>query len=245
MKTCIGLLACLLLPVIGCASSADEADSSEGAATSITYEVVDLSMHSSTNWLFPLQANYDKTVRVRASAPITAAKVSEVGSSAPTVGASPTKPPVPSHVTRLTPEERKQTAERIAAAHAARVASSTTPRPSLPAPEKLDSHDLDHVSTSVLAAMKEAIPFLAECYKQHGHGAMTAAAMMTLTGDPDIGTVIDADQITEEDGKPLDPKLDDCLRGTMQTLALPPLTEGDKISVKYSFKFDEHDLDSK
>lgn len=168
----------------------------------------------------------------------------ETGASAPASSPS-AKPRVPTHVTKLTPEERKRTADRIAAAHAARVASSTTPRPSLPAPDKLDSNDLDHVGTTVLAAMKEAIPFLAECYKQHGHGAMTAAAMMTLTGDPDIGTVIDADQITEEDGKPIDPKLDDCLRGTMQTLALPPLTEGDRIKIKYSFKFDEHDLDSK
>jgi hypothetical protein len=186
-------------------------------------------------------------LRNRDDAPDAAAsaKPTETGSSSPTASAPAAKPAVPTHVTKLTPEERKRTAERIAAAHAARVASSTTPRPSLPAADKLDSHDLDHVSTTVLAAMKEAIPFLAECYKQHGHGAMSAAAMMTLTGDPDIGTVIDADTITEEDGKPLDPKLDDCLRGTMQTLALPPLTEGDKISIKYSFKFDEHDLDPK
>ena len=169
-----------------------------------------------------------------------AAKVAE-GSSAPLATPPVAKPAVPTHVTKVTPEERKQTADRIAAAHAARVASSTTPRPSLPAPDKLDSHDLDHVSTTVQQAMKEAIPFLAECYKQHGHGAMTAAAMMTLTGDPDIGTVIDADQITGDDGKPIEPKLDDCLRGTMQTLALPPLTEGDKIKIKYTFKFDEHD----
>jgi len=61
---------------------------------------------------------------------------------------------------------------------------------------------------------------------------------MTLTGVPDIGTVIDADQIADESGKPLDPKLDDCLRSTLQSLGLPPLTEGDKISVKYSFRFD-------
>jgi hypothetical protein len=186
-------------------------------------------------------------LRGRDTAPDAAASATatESGSSSASPAADKVPTKVPTHVTKVTPEERKRTAERIAAAHAARVASSTTPRPSLPTADKLDSHDLDHVSTTVLAAMKEAIPFLAECYKQHGHGATTAAAMMTLTGDPDIGTVIDADQITSEDGKPLDPKLDDCLRGTMQTLALPPLTEGDKITVKYSFKFDEHDLDSK
>jgi hypothetical protein len=171
-----------------------------------------------------------------------AAKLAEVGSSAaPAPVGVPAK--VPTHVTKLTPEERKRTADRIAAAHAARVASSTTPRPSLPTADQLDSHDLDHVTTTVLSAMKEAIPFLAECYKQHGHGALTAAAMMTLTGDPDIGTVIDADQVTDEDGKPLGRELDDCLRGTMQTLELPPLTEGDKIKIKYSFKFDKHDLE--
>jgi len=172
-----------------------------------------------------------------AAEPAASAKTAErepAGSTAP-----PAKPKAPAHVTKLTPDERKQIAERIAQAQAARGAHAAPERPSLPPADKLDTNDLDHIKTTMLAAMKEAIPFLAECYDKHGpKGQRTAAAFMTLTGDPDIGTVIDADQIADENGKPLDPKLDDCLRTTLQSLALPPLTEGDQVRVQYSFKFD-------
>src|SRR5262249_23316928 len=157
--------------------------------------------------------------------PAAAAKTAErepASSTAP--GAA--KPRVPAHVTKLTPDERKQIAERIAQAQAARGAHAAPVRPSLPPAEKLDTNDLDPIQTTMLAAMKEATPFLAECYEKHVPNAQRkAAAFMTLTGDPDIGTVIDADQISDENGKPLDPKLDDCLRTTLQSLALPPLTE--------------------
>ena len=169
-----------------------------------------------------------------ARAPIPASAPAPANMPAPPAGTSR----APAHVTKVSPDERKRLADRIAAAQAARGAHAAPPRPSLPAPERLDSNDLDHVSTTLLAAMKEAIPILAECYDRDPKGKRTAAANMTLTGDPDVGTVIDADQISDEEGKPLDPKVDDCLRSTLQSLALPPLTEGDKIRVKYSFRFD-------
>ena len=151
----------------------------------------------------------------------------------------------PQHVTKVSRVERQRLADRIAAAHAARApdtargAYSAPPRPTLP--EQAGSHDLDRVGTHVLAAMQEAIPFLADCYEQTTPGGATsgakAVARMTLTGDPDIGTVIDADQMFDENHKPLEPKLDACLRETMQMLQLPPLEEGDAIQIEYSFRF--------
>ena len=39
----------------------------------------------------------------------------------------------------------------------------------------------------------------------------------------------------DEHGQPLPAELDDCLRGTLQTIQLPPLREGDKLTVKYVF----------
>lgn len=66
-----------------------------------------------------------------------------------------------------------------------------------------------------------------------------AIATMTLTGDPDIGTVIDADQVLDENHQPLAKSIDDFLRNTMQTLQLPPLTEGDSVQIQFSFRFGE------
>jgi hypothetical protein len=60
---------------------------------------------------------------------------------------------------------------------------------------------------------------------------------VTLTNDPDIGAVIDADQIVDDKQAPLDPQVDACLRSTMQTLQLPPLDAGDTVKLQYSFRF--------
>jgi len=62
-------------------------------------------------------------------------------------------------------------------------------------------------------------------------------ASLTLTGDPDIGTLIDADQLFDQHGQPLPAALDACLRARFQTLELPALAEGDKITVRYPFAF--------
>src|SRR5438046_2776006 len=43
----------------------------------------------------------------------------------------------PAHVVKLSPEERKHVADRIAAAHAAHAAHPTTPRPELATPETM------------------------------------------------------------------------------------------------------------
>jgi hypothetical protein len=90
--------------------------------------------------------------------------------------------------------------------------------------------------------MAEAIPILADCYEKTGHtGGGRAGVMMTLVGDPSVGTLIDADQLTDEAGAPLDPKLDGCLRDTFRSLELPPLHEGDSLHIKYTFKFGDDD----
>lgn len=159
------------------------------------------------------------------------------------VAAGSITPPVPKHehTTRVTPEEHRRLAEQIAAAHAAHASHVAAPAaPKLP--DKDSADDLGRLQEHVQAALKEAIPFLAACYEQHGSNAgMTASAQMTLTGDPDIGTVIDADQIYDDKHQPLPKQLDDCLRNTMQTLALPPLDTGDRVRIEYSFRFGDDD----
>lgn len=91
-------------------------------------------------------------------------------------------------------------------------------------------------------AMHEALPFLGDCYvdarptRTTDHLAIVAH--LTLTGDPDIGTLVDASQLDDDDeGGPLATKLDDCLRAALQTLELPPLSTGASIEVNYPLLF--------
>jgi hypothetical protein len=62
-------------------------------------------------------------------------------------------------------------------------------------------------------------------------------AHLTLDGDRDAGTIIDAQQLFDQDDQPLPAIFDDCLRSTFQRLQLPPLTEGDRVEVTYPFLF--------
>jgi len=164
-------------------------------------------------------------------------------SSSPATGSAALHPPA--HVTRLaSPAERQEVADRIASAHAARVRQASPQPPSLPggapnADPGDTSHDLERASPTLKAALAEAIPFLAECYKTAPLTRRGPAVQMTLTGDPDVGTLIDAEQLRDQDGEPLDPELEGCLRTTLGSLELPPLPSANPLHLQYSFRFDD------
>ena len=67
--------------------------------------------------------------------------------------------------------------------------------------------------------------------------APTAVAFKTeisLVGDPDIGTLIDASTpLTSDDGTPLPKPFDDYIRAAFQTLELPPMKTGDEYKVAF------------
>lgn len=134
-------------------------------------------------------------------------------------------------------EERKRFADQIAAARAKRAAKIEVPDDAGPVDAGMRQIKVEQVGANLKDALEEAIPILAECYPP-GPAGRTAAVQMSLVGDPDIGTLIDADQMLDHDGKPLDPKLDDCLRTTLESMALPPLADGDQLKIQYSFLFD-------
>jgi hypothetical protein len=173
------------------------------------------------------------------SAPATSV---EPAATAPAPGAPPTTtaaPPPPRHVTRLaSAQERRQVADRIASAQAAHAATHAPRPPSLPA-ATMDPNDPEGMKTTIRSAMKEAIPFLAECYDKAklDEPETKVIANLTLTGDPDVGTLIDADQLVDGAQKPLPTGFDDCVRSTLQTLQLPPLAEGNLVKVTYPFVF--------
>ena len=140
-------------------------------------------------------------------------------------------------VRRLSREERRQLGERIAAARSrARAAAASSGTGS----EGDDIIPIEEAKGALKAGMESAIHMLAECYKPlPGADAMReAAAQMTMTSDPDLGTVIDTAGITDAAGKPLPAKLDECMRDTIDSLALPPLPRGGVMKVQYTFKFD-------
>ena len=81
---------------------------------------------------------------------------------------------------------------------------------------------------------------LTDCYANAGSavgGDITVRAHLVLTGDPDIGTLIDAGQLTDPQGGTFDKGFDDCIRSTLQSIELPPLAEGDAVNVTYPFVF--------
>lgn len=171
------------------------------------------------------------------------------GSAAPSITAtgSATSPVAkPEHVRRLSAIDRQQLGDQIAAARAkaraAAAASSASGGANGAKPVLDDEISLDQVADGLLTAMKESVPILAECYdKTLGLDAgttRTALVKMEMTSDPDLGTVIDDTAMTDADGKKLEPRLDECLRSTIESLALPPFKVGGKLKVQYSFELD-------
>lgn len=155
---------------------------------------------------------------------------------------TPQLPPAITKVTRLADADaRKQLAERIASAQSARAATRAAPMPRLPSDGGTSLDEAPIGKTEIRAAMRELVPHLVTCYEDAlptlPSPDFKMTAELTLTGDPDIGTLVDAKALADHTGKPLPATLDDCFRSTFQSMALPPLAEGDQIEVRYPFEF--------
>jgi RNA polymerase sigma-70 factor (ECF subfamily) len=187
------------------------------------------------------------------------AAIARAGSATSTVNvdtpavAAPTAPALvpPQHVRKLSnADERRELAAHIAAAQAARKTAPAPRRSALGSSDSTDQgsfgsgHEGDMDKDVIRGAMQEVLPFLADCYGDARATTLKAdhlevRAHFTLTGDPDIGTVIDAKQLVDDHDHALPTKLDDCIRGTLQTLELPPLGDGDTIEVDYPLAFSD------
>jgi hypothetical protein len=151
-------------------------------------------------------------------------------------------------VRKLSHDERRELGDKIKAAiakaragnaaSAGNAATATEHPGSAPALPDEPTIPLEQVSEQLMAGLKEALPLVAECYKQYG-SAKQAAALMTMISDPELGTVIDTEAITDRDGKPIASKLDECMRDTIDALALPPLGQPGKLKLQYTFRFDD------
>ena len=153
-------------------------------------------------------------------------------------GATPSSPePTAKHVTRITPERRAQVASRIQAAKAARERPALPPTsrtaPPRPSTAGADMTTPQQILDQFLKLNDEIHGYLEECAKiaPDVHEANTS---ILLTGDPDVGTLIDApDPAVGSDGKPVPAAFDECIRGALQTLELPPMQTGTAFKVTF------------
>jgi RNA polymerase sigma-70 factor (ECF subfamily) len=196
---------------------------------------------------------YPRTPASAAPARATAATSNatpQAGAPAFTAPTTPALPP-PQHVRKLaSTDERRELAARIATAQATRNAARAPRHSLLGSADSTDQgsfgsdHEGEMDKDVIRGAMKEVLPYLADCYGQARATTLHTDhleihAHFTLTGDPDIGTVIDANQLFDDDKQALPTKLDDCIRSTLQTLELPALGDGDTIEVDYPLIFSD------
>jgi hypothetical protein len=162
------------------------------------------------------------------------------GSAASTATSSPTSSSTsatakPEHVRQLDPTARKQLREQIATARAkARAAASSSPS-STPGPAEDPDTPLEEAGPTV-EALKETPKLMAKCYGDQPPD-FRAFARLTILSDPELGAIIDTDNIVDKDGKPIDAKIEECMRDTIDSLALPPMAKPGKLKVHYSFSF--------
>lgn len=148
-------------------------------------------------------------------------------------GSARHRDPTPANVRRISPEQRQQLAAAIA--HATRSRGSLAP--SLP-PSAADNVAV--VTTSVRDAMRQVMSFLAECYEAQGSALpkhTKVVAMLSFTGDPNVGTLIDTKSLADENQGPVLASFEKCLRDAFASLELPPLSEGDRVEVSYPLEF--------
>jgi hypothetical protein len=155
-------------------------------------------------------------------------------------------------VMRISPEKRMELAKQIEAARARRAASASAAAPTSGAPSS-GAPTVESASEAQVAPMASAEDVLAAlqaisqelrdtntaCIEQFAPGLKGFNATLTLVGDRDIGTLIDASTpVVDENGAALPGAFDDCVRAGFQSLALPPTNVGDEYSVTLTFSED-------
>jgi hypothetical protein len=145
----------------------------------------------------------------------------------------PTEPPSHHEVRRVTADERQQIASKI---ESARKAHDDAPAPqptTAPALEPARMATPEQVLAEIQALGKGMSTDIDACTK-YAPTAQGFKTEISLVGDPDIGTLIDASTpLVGDDGTPLPKPFDDCIRAAFQTLELPAMKTGDAYKVTF------------
>ncbi len=151
----------------------------------------------------------------------------------------------PSKIVKLRdPAERQQIAEQIAKAlatrqHVADTEAAEAPGSAKPAPVGGNTMDSPaHVLGNASIALRQVTTFLSECAKR-SPGVAGFKAKVALTGDPDVGTLIDVDEsaMTDDDAMPLPLPFVECVQDVLMDLELPPMAVGDHYKLDFNFNF--------
>jgi pyruvate/2-oxoglutarate dehydrogenase complex dihydrolipoamide acyltransferase (E2) component len=136
--------------------------------------------------------------------------------------------------------ERARVMASIAHARAQRLSGATTipAMPSLP----LGTMSKDDIKDAV----HEIAPLLAQCYDQAlARGPVPhqtiIRAHVEVTGEPDVGSMIESAELSSDDGGLADPAFAECLHETLMSVELPALDEGGVITFTYPFVFRSDD----
>ncbi len=86
-------------------------------------------------------------------------------------------------------------------------------------------------------AIRTVQPLLLECYtaRRPVHTAGTLAVVLTLTGEPELGTLVESVKLDGEPALLADTELAECLQETLLSIELPAMPEGGVWEVHYPF----------
>ena len=127
---------------------------------------------------------------------------------------------------------RARARRRAAAAAPAEEAQPAGPPPTLPAP--VMSRD------DVRAGIREVVPMLAQCFDEAAPRlppSIRVVAHLKVTGEPDVGSLIDEARLSSDDGGLADPTFTECVHETLMSVELPALPDGGVIEIAYPFRF--------
>jgi hypothetical protein len=141
-------------------------------------------------------------------------------------------------ITRLTPEQRADVRSRIQAARRAHGALSTSSGAQSGGGTSGDDNGAGMATpqqvVDQITSLSAEIGAEIEHCKKFAPDATGFKTQLSLSGDPDIGTLVDAPSpIESADGAPLPHEFDDCIRTNLQALELPPMKTGDKYTVDF------------
>jgi hypothetical protein len=140
-------------------------------------------------------------------------------------------------ITKAADARRRAAANPAPAAPATSAPSSSEPGapPPLPGGVMNSPEDVLH---QVGPALQQVTGFLEECAKR-SPGVTGFTARLALTGDPDVGTLIDVDGsgMKGSDDEPLPPAFTDCVQDVLADLELPPMAVGDRYKLDFEFNF--------
>ena len=124
----------------------------------------------------------------------------------------------------IDPTRRRAILSRMAAARAARARGTAVPAAAAADPAPLPGTvDADAVLDSFLPL----IPSFKDCYARRANPAVTSLRVelsLSLVGDPDVGTLVDAIAVDGDAAVRADPDLATCLRETALAIELPPMS---------------------